>query len=106
MLKLVSGARSDRFTSDGPASDGLASDRFFSGWLTAPGRQALTLYVAHILIGMGILDEMGLLDGSLSPQQIFQYSLGFCAAAAIHARLWALIAKRGPLEALMRRLTG
>ena len=77
-----------------------------SGWLTAPGRQALTLYVAHILIGMGILDEMGLLDGSLSPQQIFHYSLGFCAAVAIYARLWALIAKRGPLEALMRRLTG
>lgn len=75
-------------------------------WLAVPGRQALTLYVAHILIGMGILDEMGLLDGSLSPQQIFLYSLGFCAGASAYARLWALIASRGPLEALMRRLAG
>ncbi|MBE1283211.1 MAG: DUF418 domain-containing protein [Rhodobacteraceae bacterium] len=77
-----------------------------SPWLTAPGRQALTLYVAHILIGMGVLDEVGLLDGSLTTVQIFFYSLIFCALTALYARAWTRVAKRGPLEALMRRLAG
>lgn len=73
--------------------------------LTAPGRQSLTLYVAHILIGMGILEEAGLLDGSLSAPQIVAYALGFCAASSVYALLWSSKFKRGPLEALMRRVT-
>lgn len=76
-----------------------------AGWLTAPGRQSLTLYVAHILIGMGLLDEVGLLDGSLSTVEIFWFSVVFCIACAIYARIWAIWFKRGPLEALMRRVT-
>ena len=75
-------------------------------WLARPGRQTLTLYVAHILLGMGILDELGLLDGSLSPDAIFTYSVGFCAICAIYALLWQKIQSRGPLEWVMRRLTG
>ena len=74
-------------------------------WLATPGRQSLTLYVGHILIGMGLLDEAGLLDGSLSTDEIFQYSLIFCLACAVYARIWAVWFKRGPLEALMRRVT-
>ncbi len=75
-------------------------------WLARPGRQTLTLYVAHILLGMGILDELGLLDGSLSPDAIFTYSVGFCLICAIYALLWQKIQSRGPLEWVMRRLTG
>lgn len=74
-------------------------------WFTAPGRQSLTLYVAHILIGMGTLEALGWMDGSLSPIQLFWFSIGFCALCSLYARLWALRFKRGPLEALMRRLT-
>ena len=73
--------------------------------LTAPGRQSLTLYMAHILIGMGILDEAGLLDGSLSAQQIVAYALAFCAVSSAYALLWSRKFKRGPLEALMRVTT-
>ncbi len=75
-------------------------------WLARPGRQTLTLYVAHILLGMGILDELGLLDGSLSADAIFIYAAGFCLASAIYAALWQKIQPRGPLERVMRRLTG
>ncbi|UWQ57463.1 heparan-alpha-glucosaminide N-acetyltransferase domain-containing protein [Leisingera caerulea] len=71
-------------------------------WLAAPGRQALSLYAAHILLGMGTLEAMGQLDGSLTAEQIFGYSLGFCALSMLSAWIWNLIAKRGPLEALMR----
>ena len=74
-------------------------------WLTAPGRLALTLYVAHIYLGIGILDELGRLDGSLSQLQIFVISLIFCAACSLYARLWRIHFKRGPLETLMRWVT-
>ncbi|UWQ78434.1 heparan-alpha-glucosaminide N-acetyltransferase domain-containing protein [Leisingera sp. S132] len=70
-------------------------------WLAAPGRQALSLYAAHILLGMGTLEAMGQLDGALSPAQIFGFSLGFCALSMVLVWVWNLFAKRGPLEALM-----
>ncbi len=73
--------------------------------LVAPGKQSLTLYMAHILIGMGILDEVGLLDGSLTAPQIVGYALLFCAASSLFALMWFRRFKRGPLEALMRWAT-
>ena len=73
--------------------------------LTAPGRQALTLYMAHILIGMGILEEAGLLGGSLNANQIVVYALAFCLFSSLYALIWSRWFKRGPLEALMRRVT-
>ncbi len=73
--------------------------------LTAPGRQSLTLYMAHILIGMGLLEELGLLNGSLSASQIVLYALLFCALSSVFALLWFRKFKRGPLEYVMRRVT-
>lgn len=74
--------------------------------LVAPGRQTLTLYAAHILLGMGTLEGLGLLDGSLTNPEIFKISLLFCLLTMIYARLWALFSKRGPLEWIMRRVSG
>lgn len=79
------------------------------GWAAAmalAGRQSLTLYLAHILLGMGLLDELGMLDGSLSSQEIFVYSLGFCALCPVYAWIWSRRYSRGPLEALMRKWAG
>jgi uncharacterized membrane protein YeiB len=84
-----------------------ALDRLhLSPLLTAPGKQTLTLYVAHILIGMGTLEELGLLGGSLTAPQITWIGLGFAAATSIYALLWFRLFRRGPLEAIMRKLTG
>lgn len=81
-------------------------DRFgLAEWLAAPGRMALSLYVAHILLGMGTLEAMGQLDGSLSPEAIFGFSLGFCALSMMLTWVWTLLTPRGPLEALMRRIS-
>ncbi|MEP1328113.1 DUF418 domain-containing protein [Pseudophaeobacter sp.] len=74
-------------------------------WLAAPGRMALSLYVAHILLGMGTLEAMGQLDGSLTTEQIFGFSLGFCALSMLLTWIWMLISPHGPLESLMRRCT-
>lgn len=73
--------------------------------LAAPGKMSLTLYMAHIYIGMGLLEAMGKLDGSLSTGAVFAISLTFCAIAALFARLWFFKFRRGPLEALMRLTT-
>lgn len=69
------------------------------------GRQTLTHYVAHILIGMGTLEVLGRLDGSLQPMQIFWISIAYCAFAALFSWLWSHKFKRGPLEAIMRLIT-
>ena len=74
-------------------------------WLATPGRQILTLYVAHILIGMGILEAIGRLDGSRSPPAIFTIAIAFATLTSLYARLWLRINHRGPLEALMRKIT-
>ncbi len=74
--------------------------------LTAPGKQTLTLYVAHILIGMGTLEELGLLGGTLTAPQITWIGLGFAAATSVFALLWFRLFHHGPLEAIMRKLTG
>jgi uncharacterized membrane protein YeiB len=74
--------------------------------LTAPaGRQTLTLYIAHILIGMGTLEALGLVGGQ-TPEAALLAALLFCAAATLYARLWTRRFRRGPVEALMRRLAG
>lgn len=76
--------------------------RGWADWLVAPGRQALSLYILHILVGMGLLEAFGKLDGSLSTLAIFGLSLLFCLVSAIYARLWSLWRTQGPLESLMR----
>ena len=69
------------------------------------GRQTLTLYIAHILIGMGILEEAGMLGGQ-SLERAVLAAMVFCGAATIYAFLWSKAFNRGPIEALMRKLAG
>lgn len=73
--------------------------------LIAAGRMTLTLYVAHILIGMGVLEAMDLLNGQMSSLGIFAYSVGFVACAALFALVWLRKFRHGPLETLMRLVT-
>ncbi|MCX7559416.1 DUF418 domain-containing protein [Sulfitobacter sp. F26204] len=74
--------------------------------LLAPaGRQTLTLYIAHILIGMGTLEALGMLGGQTTAQAVAA-SLLFCAAATLYAFVWARFFKRGPVEAMMRAIAG
>ena len=74
-------------------------------WAAATGQLALTIYFAHVVLGMGTLEEMGRLGGQ---------TLGFALAAAgvfllvavVFAVLWRRRFRRGPVEALMRYLSG
>ena len=72
---------------------------------TRIGRQSLTLYVAHIYIGMGAIQALGLIGGQDSRSAWLASAL-FCLAAIVYTYVWSKIFKRGPLEGLMRKITG
>lgn len=70
---------------------------------TRTGRQTLTLYIAHILLGMGILEGLGYLEsGELQVAMVA--AVVFCLASVVYAWVWSIWFKRGPLEWLMRRV--
>ncbi|OFA07103.1 DUF418 domain-containing protein [Duganella sp. HH101] len=69
------------------------------------GRQTLTLYIAHVLLGMGTMEALGLLEGQSLATSVTA-ALIFCVAATVYAWWWSRHFERGPVEALMRRLAG
>ncbi|CAM2070720.1 DUF1624 domain-containing protein [Sulfidibacter corallicola] len=73
--------------------------------LVHTGQLALTLYVAHVVIGMGAQEELGLI-GQGTIFDAFWWTLGFFAVAVVASHLWRLRFKRGPVEALMRKIAG
>lgn len=73
--------------------------------LLPAGRMTLTLYLAHIVIGMGLLEAMGALDGSRSLGETAMAAALYVAAASLAARAWSKRREQGPVEWLMRRLT-
>ena len=77
------------------------------GWLLPAGRMTLTLYLAHILIGMGVLEALGWLDPARRAglPEVLLAALGFALAALLLAWLWMRRVPQGPLEWVMRRLT-
>jgi len=69
------------------------------------GQLALTLYVAHVIVGMGILEVMGRLENQSLPFIVLA-SLVFSAASIAWSTWWRRRHRRGPLEWVMRRLSG
>lgn len=69
------------------------------------GRQTLSLYIAHIYLGMGIMELTGML-GHTSISTSILTSLLFVILMAIMSNIWANFFKAGPLEMLMRKITG
>ena len=73
--------------------------------IISTGQLALTLYVAHVVVGMGILESIGLLSN-----QTLEFAVGsaliFCATGILYSYFWTRRFKRGPLEWIMRRVCG
>lgn len=100
-------------TGIGSASVVIGASLFSEKWLkksmlfsvaVSTGQQALTLYIAHIIIGMTILDMLELRHDQ-SIENVFIYSLVFCSLCAVYAVGWKRYYKRGPLESLIRKLS-
>ena len=75
------------------------------GLILPAGRQTLTLYIGHILVGMGTLEAMGMLGGQTIGQSVLASFL-FCLGATFYALIWSRWFRRGPIEALMRKIAG
>jgi uncharacterized protein len=88
----------------------LAAERYAgASWLVplmATGQMALTLYVGHVVIGLVPLEVFGVLEGRRSVGFSVIWGAVFCVVAVIFAYLWRQRYPRGPLETLMRRITG
>ena len=76
-------------------------------WLTPLGRMTLTLYLAHILVGMGTMEALGLLPQlrASSLLDVVMAAALFALLAGAFAWVWSLHFRQGPVEGLMRWLT-
>jgi uncharacterized protein len=74
--------------------------------LNKTGQLALTFYVAHVIIGMGIIE---IIDpnkmGNYSIEFSVIYALAFSLVCIVFAVIWRKYKKSGPLETLMRKVT-
>ena len=85
--------------------EGRLSSREWMKALVATGQLSLTIYVAHVVIGMGFLDAVGLLE-SQSMAFATVSAVVFILLAVAGAWFWRRRFARGPLETIMRRVTG
>lgn len=75
-------------------------------WLSAlvrTGRMALTLYVAHVVIGLGTLESLGWLQRGTVTFAVASAAV-FCLVSVLFAVVWSRRFTRGPLEWVMRRI--
>jgi uncharacterized membrane protein YeiB len=74
--------------------------------LTKTGQLALTFYVAHVIIGMGIGEEITATKlGMYSLSFSIIYGLVFSFICIVFAIIWTKYKKSGPLEWIMRKVT-
>jgi uncharacterized membrane protein YeiB len=71
--------------------------------LVAVGQLSLTWYLAHIVIGLGLVVHLRLAGGQPLARAL-TWGSGFFAAATIISVLWKRYFQNGPLEWVMRRL--
>ena len=74
--------------------------------LNKTGQLALTFYVAHVIIGMGIVETISPEKmGTYSVEFSLIYALVFSLLCILFAVIWRKYKNSGPLESLMRKLT-
>jgi uncharacterized protein len=83
------------------------SDRFsesnINKWLCKTGQLSLTLYVAHVIIGMGILESIGRLENQTINFSLLS-ALIFCVCGMVFSVAWLKFFKTGPLEWIFRKV--
>jgi uncharacterized protein len=73
--------------------------------IVATGQLALTIYLAHVIVGMAVLDGFGRLEDQTLTWAVAN-SLAFAVPTILAAWAWRRRFSRGPVEALMRRIAG
>jgi uncharacterized membrane protein YeiB len=85
-------------------SDKIKTAQWLFNPLITTGQFALTFYVAHVVIGMGTLEELGRLDNQELTTAVGS-ALCFCAIGVTAAMVWRRFFDRGPLEWVLRKIT-
>ncbi|WP_299103911.1 DUF418 domain-containing protein [uncultured Tenacibaculum sp.] len=74
--------------------------------LNKTGQLALTFYVAHVIIGMGIVEVFGADKlGTYTITFSLIYALGFSLCCVFFAVVWRRYFSAGPLEWILRKIT-
>lgn len=74
--------------------------------LSKTGQLALTFYVAHVILGMGLMEEFGSLPlGKYSLNFSLSYAVLFSLTCVLFAMIWLRFKGIGPLEWVMRKVT-
>ena len=83
------------------------SERFsesnINKWLCQTGQLSLTLYVAHVIIGMGLLESIGRLENQTINFSLLS-ALIFCVCGIVFSVMWLKYFKTGPLEWVFRKV--
>lgn len=74
-------------------------------YLTPMGRQTLSWYIAHIFLGMGTMEVLGMFDAPQSLAVACWAAALFCGLGMVSAYLWSKLFKQGPVEMVMRYAT-
>nr|WP_318381181.1 heparan-alpha-glucosaminide N-acetyltransferase domain-containing protein [uncultured Enterobacter sp.] len=82
----------------------IARWHLFPSALLSAGRMTLSLYIAHILLGMGALEAMGMLNGNARIETVFNCAAAFLILSTFSAHVWCRYFRQGPVEILMRRV--
>ncbi len=72
-------------------------------WLCQTGSLSLTLYIAHVIIGMGLLESIGLLENQTINFSLLS-ALIFCIFGVFFSVTWLKFFKAGPLEWVFRKV--
>ncbi|BBH24152.1 membrane protein [Paenibacillus baekrokdamisoli] len=77
--------------------------RRFVSALIQTGQMALTHYVLHVTVGLGLLEVFGILENGSLPFAVL-YSAAYFVVAILFSYLWRLKFNGGPFESIMRKL--
>ncbi len=79
------------------------SQSIFVNSLFKTGQLSLSLYVAHVIVGMGTLEGIGRLENQTLDFSLLS-SLLFCLGAILFSVIWLKFFKSGPLEWVFRKI--
>ncbi|PCH97678.1 MAG: hypothetical protein COB83_01805 [Gammaproteobacteria bacterium] len=80
------------------------SESYITKWLSQTGQLVLTLYVAHVIIGMGFLEFIGRLENQTINFSLLS-AMTFCIGGICFSVFWLKYFKLGSLEWFFRKIS-
>lgn len=68
------------------------------------GQLSLTFYFLHVILGMGVMEELGLLTTSHSIESVMILTAGYCLFCLVFTKVWLRQFNTGPFEWMFKNL--